>query len=410
MTKNKIIYTCNSCATTYTRQPMGKCASCGDFQNFSETNAQPTAQTGGSQAGLKSSGPVRPNRKALTIDALNSKPIERLATGIGEFDRVLGGGFVAGEVVMLAASPGAGKALRDDTLIPLANGEIKPLKEINIGDVLIDVDSQATTVLSKFHPVINKAYKVFFSDGTIINACEDHLWSLHDLRTRPHGPYTTNEMVNKTTSELFTEGVDYVLKNSSNKLARWGLPTITYNEPQDYETKDYSTGDTVDGFITENEELNYITGIVETNASGNYQCIMVDSPSHTFLCTENLIPTHNSTLSMSIADKFAILGKTVLYVSGEESEHQIGLRAKRMGVSSPLIKIINETNIEIIMGHVEEEKPELLIIDSLQTMASTNLAGSLGSIQQSKEAASAFTLMAKRDNIITILISQVTKE
>lgn len=113
---------------------------------------------------------------------------------------------------------------------------------------------------------------------------------------------------------------------------------------------------------------------------------------------------------MSISDKFANMGKKVLYVSGEESEQQIALRAKRMNISSENIRIVNETTIENVLGYIDEEKPDFLIIDSLQTMASAEITGSMGSISQSKEAANVFTLLAKKNNIVTFLVSQVTKE
>lgn len=225
MSKTDTIFRCRNCGTEYKARPHGVCRKCDAFQDFEEVSASLISAGGGQQAGVKTTGAVRPSRKASTIGELNNKPVERIRTGIEELDRVLGGGFVDGEVAMLSASPGSGK----------------------------------------------------------------------------------------------------------------------------------------------------------------------------------------STLSMSISDKFANMGKKVLYVSGEESEQQIALRAKRMGITSSSIKIVNETTIETILGYIEEEKPDLLIIDSLQTMASSALTGSMGSIGQSKEAASSFTLLAKKESIITILISQVTK-
>lgn len=116
-----------------------------------------------------------------------------------------------------------------------------------------------------------------------------------------------------------------------------------------------------------------------------------------------------STLSLSIADKFARLGKKVLYASGEESEQQIALRAKRMGIDNENIKVTSETNLETILGHVDEIAPDLLIVDSLQAIASLEVTGSKGSISQSNEAAHTLTTMSKSKGIITILISQVVK-
>lgn len=228
MSKTNVIYKCMVCGKEYVRMPFGKCSNCGTFDQFEELsgNLKSNDVTDKLQAGVKTSKAIKPSTKASTIKELDSKPIKRIQTGITELDRVLGGGFVDGEVVLLAASPGAGK----------------------------------------------------------------------------------------------------------------------------------------------------------------------------------------STLSLNIANKFAEMENNVLYVSGEESEQQIGLRAKRMNIDNDYIKIISETNIEIILGHLDEIKPKFLVVDSLQTMASSNLNGSLGSIQQSKEAATVFTLYAKQNGIITILISQVTKD
>lgn len=116
-----------------------------------------------------------------------------------------------------------------------------------------------------------------------------------------------------------------------------------------------------------------------------------------------------STMCLEIAECFSQMGQKVLYSSGEESEQQIGLRAKRMQISGDNILIINETNLETIFGHIEAEKPDLLIVDSLQTVASSEISGSIGSIAQSKEAAHALTRLAKEQNIKMILISQIVK-
>lgn len=116
-----------------------------------------------------------------------------------------------------------------------------------------------------------------------------------------------------------------------------------------------------------------------------------------------------STLSLSIAESFTNEGMSVLYCSGEESVEQIGLRADRMGVESDLISVVNTSSLEDILGHIDEMKPDLFIVDSLQTVASSALSGSLGSIQQSKEAAHVLNSKAKSMKCRAILVSQATK-
>lgn len=116
-----------------------------------------------------------------------------------------------------------------------------------------------------------------------------------------------------------------------------------------------------------------------------------------------------STLSLSVCDIYAKLGKNVLYSSGEESEEQIALRAGRMGVSSDNIKVIYETVVENLVGHIEDLKPSFVVVDSLQTLASENSTGSIGGTQQSKDAAHTLTILAKKYNITMVLINQIGK-
>lgn len=215
------MYRCSNCGSE-TKKWAAKCFQCNSFSTLEEF--QP-ASAPAANAGLKNAGAVSPVKKAATLSEIGERPIHRTATGIGELDRVLGGGFVDGEVVLFAGEPGAGK----------------------------------------------------------------------------------------------------------------------------------------------------------------------------------------STLSMAIADKYAQLGHTVLYSSGEESREQIAMRAKRMGVTSENIRVINETSLETLLGHVDDEKPTLLVVDSLQTIASEAITGSIGSIAQSKEAAHTLTRLAKSRQIAMVLISQVVK-
>lgn len=117
-----------------------------------------------------------------------------------------------------------------------------------------------------------------------------------------------------------------------------------------------------------------------------------------------------SSLALMLANRFAQDNKKVIYFSGEESEHQISLRAERFGVSSDNIMLSHTTSLEEIRGHIDEVRPDFFIVDSLQTVASKELTSGLGSIAQSKEAAHALTNDAKRLGIRALLINQVTKD
>lgn len=116
-----------------------------------------------------------------------------------------------------------------------------------------------------------------------------------------------------------------------------------------------------------------------------------------------------STLSLKIADVFAQAGEKVLYASGEESVGQIGIRAERMGITDDNIVLVHTSSLEEILGHIEKVKPGLFIVDSLQAVASSALTGTLGSIQQSREAAHVLNQTAKSVDSRAVLISQITK-
>lgn len=116
-----------------------------------------------------------------------------------------------------------------------------------------------------------------------------------------------------------------------------------------------------------------------------------------------------STICLRLSEIFGKLGQSVLYSSGEESESQIKLRAERMGITEENIRITHETNLETLIGHIDDVKPEFMIVDSLQTLASSAVKSSIGSINQSKEAAHTLTRIAKSRGITMVLINQVTK-
>ncbi len=100
----------------------------------------------------------------------------------------------------------------------------------------------------------------------------------------------------------------------------------------------------------------------------------------------------------------------ILYCAGEESAGQIKQRAKRLGVSSENLFIYNDTDIRKILSEAQKLQPDLLIIDSIQTVYRTELSSMAGSIQQVKECAALLQQLAKKQNITTILIGHVTKQ
>ena len=117
-----------------------------------------------------------------------------------------------------------------------------------------------------------------------------------------------------------------------------------------------------------------------------------------------------STLLAQAADKLSGQGMTVLYVSGEESERQIKMRGERLGLRAENLYLLPETNLENIFGEVERMKPDVVIVDSIQTVFSSGIESAPGSVSQVREVAGQFLLLAKNRTIPVFLIGHVTKE
>lgn len=106
----------------------------------------------------------------------------------------------------------------------------------------------------------------------------------------------------------------------------------------------------------------------------------------------------------------SIKSKRILYVSGEESASQLKLRADRIGKMSDNVYIACETSLENIFGHIEDVDPQILIVDSIQTIASDDLESSAGSVSQVRECAAMLLKYAKESGVPVILIGHINKE
>lgn len=116
-----------------------------------------------------------------------------------------------------------------------------------------------------------------------------------------------------------------------------------------------------------------------------------------------------STLLLQVCEKFAE-NREVYYVSGEESKGQIKIRANRLGVSSSNIKLISETDMDTIVHISLTNHPDILIIDSIQTMSCQNVSSAPGSASQIKESTAALMRLAKENGITVFVIGHVTKD
>ena len=114
-----------------------------------------------------------------------------------------------------------------------------------------------------------------------------------------------------------------------------------------------------------------------------------------------------STLLMQICSG---LNEKVLYVSGEESKGQLKLRGERLGIKGDDVYFLTETNVDLILGFVDKLAPEVIIIDSIQTMFDPGCTSIPGSINQVKECAIKFIAKAKSKGISIILVGHVNKE
>lgn len=117
-----------------------------------------------------------------------------------------------------------------------------------------------------------------------------------------------------------------------------------------------------------------------------------------------------STLLLELANNYAAKDVNVLYISGEESAEQIALRARRTGAESRSLFIADETDLSVCLGHIEEVEPDLVIIDSVQTIASPSVDGRAGGISQVQEVSATLTRVAKATHTPIIMIAQVNKD
>ena len=117
-----------------------------------------------------------------------------------------------------------------------------------------------------------------------------------------------------------------------------------------------------------------------------------------------------STLLLQMCYNLAISGKKVLYISGEESLKQIKMRAERLGKTSDNLSLLCETNLDIIENVLDEYKPEIAIIDSIQTMYKEEVGSAPGSMAQVRESTSILMQLAKGLNISIFIVGHVTKE
>lgn len=367
MAKNdKQQYRCSSCNKAYPKWG-GLCNNCGERGTIKEDTRSVSTASSGLKNDLTAGHVTRDARRVGDIETTTHRHAK---TGIAEFDRTLGGGLVSGQTILLAGEPGVGKALALDTILRTPFGWTT-MGEVAVGDTLVDSQGNNTRVVAATEVMHDRpCFRLEFFGGTQVIADANHQWYVN----------TEDDLVViKTTQKLFE---DYTSKKVTARIT----------SPSEF------------------NDLGVSLTHIESVESVPVRCVEVDSADHTYLITRSLIPTHNSTILLLIADSIAKQGKTVLYVSGEESAEQITLRARRTNTLAEELYIADETDLGALIAHLDAIEPDVLIVDSVQTIASSDVDGRAGGMAQVQEVASSLTRLAKIRHMPLILVGQVTKE
>ncbi len=117
-----------------------------------------------------------------------------------------------------------------------------------------------------------------------------------------------------------------------------------------------------------------------------------------------------SSITLRICADIARRGKKVLYVTGEESPRQVRMRADRLNALAPDLYVVSETNLETISAHIQNVKPEFLVIDSIQTIFRPDITSAPGSVSQVRECSVEILRIAKTNGIAAMIIGHVTKD
>jgi DNA repair protein RadA/Sms len=117
-----------------------------------------------------------------------------------------------------------------------------------------------------------------------------------------------------------------------------------------------------------------------------------------------------STLTGDALGRLAGAGQRVLYVSGEESAAQVKLRAERLGADALRVPIVAETDLDLVEATLEAERPDVCVVDSVQTLYAAGMTGAAGSVGQVREVAGRLMRVAKERDVAVLLVGHVTKE
>lgn len=252
---------------------------------------------------------IEPTMDEMELIEAQGGVMSGVPTGFAELDE-LTAGLHSGQMIIIAARPGMGKALALDTPLPTPTGWTT-MGDVRVGDRLLDAEGHPTTVVAATEVMTERpCYRITFSDGTTVVADAEHEW-----------PAVATEAA---------------LATSGTHSSAPGTPVAAASATT---TEMYATLDRTDWQITDRRHAGHTWTItaVERVDSAPVRCVQVDNAEHLYLATAAMIPTHNSTLGLDICRSASIKhGLTSCIFSLEMSQTEITMRMLSAEASVPL--------------------------------------------------------------------------
>ena len=261
----------------------------------------------------------------LTLEEIHtlqdSGAVIGVPTGFVDLDKALNG-LQAGQMIVIAARPGVGKALALDTKLPTPTGWTT-MEAVKVGDSLIDREGEITKVVGVTDVMLNRpCYRLSFSDGTVITADENHIWFV-EISTQA-GTAVYAESTEDRTFLVEFDGVFESIISTQNIFEYHNkslVQKIRKVKPSDLSLQINQ------GAVVSKMSPHIFINSIEKVESVPVKCIEVDSKDNSYLASHGLIPTHNSSLAMDIARNAAFRqDKSVIVFSLEMSSPELVMR------------------------------------------------------------------------------------
>jgi hypothetical protein len=312
----------------------------------------------------------------IDVMDVEATAVSRIVTGEW-WDEAFNGGFVPTFSMLLGGSPGAGKLLALDTPLPTPRGWTT-MGEVKVGDKLFDEYGRLCTVTSLSAVDENpESRDVVFSDGSVITACVDHLWTTYSDEDR----------------------VSDVLRGRTRSTGEIGLTLDQHHQVPAVRP--------IHAHVFSGADRRMIVGVYPV-APRPMRCISVDSPSHLYLAGKGMIPTHNTTWLLQVGAVVArVTGRPTYFISAEQDKGELKMTIDRLhlNLERGMFRVLKKMGSG---GSIDEEifkkePPGMLILDSV-----TALCG------KDKDAQVAVGRLYKQYSIKycapSFLISHMTKE